>query len=191
MNTTDLYSTLYNRLLEPPLGTYGATLILPALQDLLREARTEKFWEAQRPSGLPEEKMLRIWNTYKRDLRELRERIRNQKQGDDLLSWLVMFVIENHRELARTSALYEPKYQLAFDMSWLHITPEEALACRDDWQAWVADWLRDALRDESLGATSSATGDGHDGTSGDNSDSGPVLQPKPHTDPDNVGGIDF
>lgn len=150
--TTELEDKLYNTLLESPLGQCGAEKTLPALKDLLRDLRTERFWEGKRPRRLSEEQMIRVWATYRQDLRELRERMRQRRQAwDDLLTWLALFLVDHYAELAHVSAIHESQYQLAFDMSWANVTPEEALACRDDWQAWVVEWLREALRDEDLG----------------------------------------
>lgn len=167
--TTELEDKLYNILLESPLGSTGAEKTLPALKELLRELRTERFWEGKRPRCLSEEQMIRAWATYRQDLRELRERMRQRQQAwDDLMTWLAFFLVDHYTELARVSAIHEREYQLAFDMSWANVTPEEALACRDDWQAWVVGWLREALRDEDLGdldvdlaATGGSDGDGN------------------------------
>lgn len=79
--TTELEDKLYNILLESPLSSSGAEKTLPALKELLREFRTERFWEGKRPRRLSEEQMIRAWATYRRDLRELRERMRQRQQG--------------------------------------------------------------------------------------------------------------
>lgn len=189
--TTELEDKLYNILLESPLSSNGAEKTLPALKELLRELRTERFWEGKRPCRLSEEQMIRAWATYRRDLRELRERMRQRQQDwDELLSWLTMFLIEHYADLARTSATYEAEYQLAFDMSWANLTPEQALACRDDWQAWIGQWLRDALRDEDLDAGLTAAGGSQGGDDGDG-DLTPTPRPTPGPHPDSVPGIEF
>lgn len=140
-----LKDELYYAMLESPLGACGADQTLPALEELLRDMKNEKFWQ-DKHTHLSGQQISKDWPSYRRDLFELRERM---LQRDELLSWLVMFMIENYRELARTSAVYEPRYQLSLDKStsW---PPEHELVIRADWQAWVVNWLRDALRDESL-----------------------------------------
>ncbi|MBY0576080.1 MAG: hypothetical protein K2P67_05745 [Gallionellaceae bacterium] len=182
--TTELEDKLYNILLESHLSSNGAEKTLPALKELLRELRTERFWEGKRPRRLPEEQMIRAWATYRQDLRELRERMRQRQQDwDVLLSFLTMFLIEHYADLARTSAIYKAEYQLAFDMNWANLTPEQALACRDDWQAWAVEWLRDALRDEVEGRDGGGGGSSGGAGGGDGDlTTEPGLKPKPASD---------
>lgn len=180
---------LYSAMLDSPLGVTGADQTLSALSELLRELRTEKFWQGKPARHLSEEQMIRAWASYRRDLRELRERLRQRQQDwDELLSWLAMFLIEHYSDLARTSAIHEQKYQIAFDMTWLNMTPEEALAIRDDWQAWVVVWLRDALRDTDLDVGPSSAS-GNKGGCSDEGDSMPDFRPSPSPDSDN--GLEF
>ena len=188
MTTTTLKDLLYERLLASPLGVHGAEQTLPALENLLREVRSEKFWEGKRPRRLVEEQMIRAWASYRRDIRELRERLRQRQDWDDLLSWLTVFMIDHYRELARTSALEEPSFQLVFSMGWATLTPEDALAMRDDFQTWAVEWLRNALRDEDIDAGLQALG-GNQGDGGD--DAGPDLRPTPKPAPGNAHGFDF
>lgn len=183
-----LKDDLYNTLLESPLGVQGVEVTLPALENLLREVRRDKFWDGKRPRRLVEEQMIRAWASYRRDIRELRERLRQRQDWDNLLSWLTVFMIDHYRELARTSALEEPSFQLVFSMSWATLTPEEALAMRDDFQAWAVEWLRDALRDEDIDAGLQALG-GNQGDGGD--DAGPDLRLTPKPGPRDAHGLDF
>ncbi len=156
-----LQDDLYNTMLESPLGALGAEQTLPALSELLRELRSEKFWHGKRlRRRLSEEQMISAWAEYRQALKGLRERICQHQQGwDDLLSWLAMFLIDHYHELALISAAYEPKFQLIFDMGKFGgVEPEDGLAMRDDWQRWAVDWLRDALRDDGLYAKPPSTG---------------------------------
>ncbi len=179
-----LQDDLYTMLLESPLGVHGAEQTLPALSELLRALRRKDFWEGRRRRRLSEEQMIRAWATYRRDLRELRERMRQRNQDqewDDFLSWLVMFLLDHYQHLARVSALYQPAYQLIIDRGGFGgLAAEDELALRADWQSWVVAWLRDALRDEDLDAGPAASG----GT-GDGDDDGGLTQdqrPKPKPD---------
>ncbi len=180
---TKLRDQLYITLLESPLGVPGVDQTLPALEDLLREVRSEKYWDGKPSHRLAEDQLIRAWATYRRDLRELRERLcQRQQDWDELLTWLAMFLIGHHKELAHVSAMYEPKFKLIFDIGHSGgMTPEGALAMQDDWQAWAVSWLRDALRDGDLDmppASSNSGGDSGDG------DSTPELSPTPKPDPD-------
>lgn len=185
-----LQDDLYHTLLDSPLGVVGAEQTLPALSELLRDLRKKEFWAGKR-CRLSEELMLRAWAEYRRELRELRERLRQRQQGwDDLLSWLAIFVIKHYRELARVSASDEPKFQTAFDMGTSDFPPEDALVMRDDWQNWVIDWLRDALRDTDLDELLPTV---HASSSGDDSGAStpePPL-PRPEVESDDEPGIEF
>lgn len=177
---SELKDDLYQAVLESPLGATGVEKTLPELEELLKELRREDFWEdKKRKRRLSEEQMIRAWATYRQDLRALRERMRQRQQAwDDLLTWLAMFMIEHYASFARASAIYEEQFKLVFDMSW-SMTPEQALACRSDWQAWAVEFLRDALRDPDLDdqAEPAAAG-GQGGGSGDED-----LTPTPHPKP--------
>lgn len=192
MTNIDLRAELENTIMESPLGVSGVDKTLPTLEQLLKELMREEFWDKKKcKRRLSEEQMIRAWATYRQDLRELRERMRQRQQAwDDLLTWLAMFLIEHYADLARTSATYEAEYQLAFDMSWANLTPEQALACRDDWQAWVVEWLRDALRDEDLDAGLTAAGGSQGGDDGDG-DLTPAPQPARGPRPDSAPEIEF
>lgn len=184
---------LYNTILESPLGVVGVEQTLPALHELLKELRREDFWTDKRKHRrMSEEQMIRAWATHRHELKELRERIRRRQQNwDDLLSWLVVFLIDHYHELARVSAAYEPTFQLAFTLGASGgLDPENALAMRDDWQRWIVDWLRDALRDDDLD-TAPPKKEGDQGGNGDDGDSTPVPQPIRRPDIDSAPGFDF
>jgi hypothetical protein len=196
-SATDLRTQLEDALRDSPLGVPGVLHTLPALEELLRELRTERFWEGKHLHSLAEMQVTLVWDTCYRDLCELRERLLQRQEGEPL-SWLVMFVIDRYIELARTSALYEPKFQLVFDMLWSSMTPEQALACRDDWQAWMVEWLRDALRDKVLGGGGGGNrgdkgggGDGGKGGVDGDGDLTPAPRHTPGPHPDSAPEIEF
>lgn len=180
----NLKDKLYEALVASPLGVVGAEQTLPGLEALLREVKARDFWAGKRTRRLAEEQMIRTWAEYRRDLRELRERLRQREQGwDELLSWLVFFTIEHCHHLAHVSALESLRFKAVLEAGSLGgQSPEDALAARDDWQAFVVAWLRDALLDESLDVAP-PVGEGS-ATGGGDGDQAPGLRPTPKPDPD-------
>lgn len=189
----DLRNQLEHMLLSSPLGIQGALTTIPAAEALLKELRNEEFWASKsRKRHLSEDLMIRVWAEYRRDLRSLRERIRQRQHIEELLSWLLVFIVNRYRELARVSAECERKFMLIIEMGpWAGLEPEGNLALRDDWQLWVIDWLRDALRDDDLDATPATVGGSQGSHGDDNGDSTPALHPTRKPDPDHVPGIEF
>lgn len=184
-NAKNLKDELYLALIDSPLGVVGAEQTLPGLEGLLRELRQRRVWEQKRPRRLKDEQLIGLWATYRHDLLALKERIcqRTQQDFDELLSWLVLFVLDHVPELEHISGLYERKFQLVLDGGEFGgLTPENALAMRDDWQAWAVVWLRNALLDEGLDAAPSARKDKDESGGGDGdggSDPESRLAPKP------------
>lgn len=147
----NLKDKLYWRLLESHLGTNGAEETLPAAENLIRDARHEKFWQTKPSRKLSEQALIRIWATYRRDLQELRERLRlKNEDSDNQLAWLVVFLIHHFAEMMQICALYDAEIRTELNFTWLNVTSEESLAVRRDVQKWVIEWLRDALRDDDL-----------------------------------------
>lgn len=189
--TTSLEDKLYDYLLTTPLGAIGADRTFPALKSLLGELRGRRFWEEKRARRL-DEQMIRAWANYRRDLRELRERLRQRNQDqDELLSFLVVFLVEHADDFARVSAFHESKYQLALDTATrCGLPPANDLASRDDWQAWSVAWLREALRDGDLDADAALPASGS--SSGGDDNGGPELRPTPKPDSDDdAPGLEF
>lgn len=144
---TALENDLYHLILESPLKVRGVEIALPGLKKILRELRRDKFSPKSRSFRVTEEHMIRAaWARYREDLRQLRERLQKDQKDDELLSWLVLFLIEHYRELARLSIAAEAVFASA---SAYGEAAEDSLIVLESWHEWAVEWINNALREES------------------------------------------
>lgn len=178
------YDQMYSILLDSRGGGPWAEQLLPELLDLLKEARREDAFWAARQRRLSERQMMMAWAQYRRDLRELRDRLKAKKDLDDDLEWLVHFVLQHIDELTHVSTFYDPSFTHSLQMQGGDLLT----IWRTDWQKWCVQWLRDSLRDTDLDADlppAAPVSGGGQGGGDDMGDATNDMTPKPKKpDPD-------
>ncbi|HZW25728.1 MAG TPA: hypothetical protein VFF26_09610 [Gallionella sp.] len=156
-------------------STTGVEYLLPRLhQVLLRAVRYENFLNRERPEVLGD--WMSFWPTHRRDLFELRQRLR--QDSNQPLSWLVSFVVDHHLHLSQVAITQQHMLALwkgyATNNTW-------AFFYEKAFQRWIVCWLHDALADPSLDGKK---GGGDDGSGGSGDGDGdlttePGTKPKP------------
>lgn len=168
--------SLCDMFLRSPYGVAGDEYLLPnLLPEFLKKFRRKEESCDQRKGRrrLSEEQMIRAWAEYRRELKELRERLQKEQQSaDEFLLWLAMFWLQHYLELLRMTVIYKTKWagQAKAELEqWrlrgftdsINIFRQSQgegweslygyyLGCEREWQDWAVSWLLDALRDDDL-----------------------------------------
>jgi hypothetical protein len=158
-------------------STSGVEYLLPRLhQVLLRVVKHENFLNRERPVVLGD--WMSFWPTHRRDLFELRQRLR--QCGNQPLSWLVGFVVDHHLHLSQVAITQQHMLTL-----WDGYANDTWAFFHDKaFQRWIICWLHDALADPGLDQKEGGGGDSSGGAGVGNGDltSEPGLKPKPASD---------
>lgn len=171
------YPTELENAIFETYSTSGVEYLLPRLdQVLLRAVQHENFLNGERPQVLGD--WMGFWPTHRRDLCELRQRLR--QRSNQPISWLVSFVVDHHLHLSQVAITQQHMLTL-----WNGYANDTWAFFHDKaFQRWIICWLHDALADPDLcqkeGGGSGSSG-GTDGGDGDLTME-PGLKPKPASD---------